>query len=95
MVNACRQLAAQSDYPLHPGVTEAGPAFQGTIEQAVAFGALLREGDGKGQIFVKGGIIKTVPEPRIVETLAEEALKIAEGMDDAGTPSGVPAVTVS
>ncbi|MFJ3271827.1 flavodoxin-dependent (E)-4-hydroxy-3-methylbut-2-enyl-diphosphate synthase, partial [Streptomyces sp. NPDC086776] len=52
-------------------------------------------GNGKGQIFVKGEIIKTVPESKIVETLIEEALKIAERMEDAGTPSGVPAVTVS
>ncbi|MFE2089853.1 4-hydroxy-3-methylbut-2-en-1-yl diphosphate synthase, partial [Streptomyces sp. NPDC059460] len=50
---------------------------------------------GKGQIFVKGEVIKTVPESKIVETLIEEALKIAEDMGDAGTPSGVPAVTVS
>ncbi len=28
MVNAYRQLAAQCDYPLHLGVTEAGPAFR-------------------------------------------------------------------
>ncbi|WP_030689783.1 flavodoxin-dependent (E)-4-hydroxy-3-methylbut-2-enyl-diphosphate synthase, partial [Streptomyces sp. NRRL B-1347] len=34
MVNAYRQLAAASDYPLHLGVTEAGPAFQGTIKSA-------------------------------------------------------------
>ncbi|MFC5813429.1 flavodoxin-dependent (E)-4-hydroxy-3-methylbut-2-enyl-diphosphate synthase, partial [Streptomyces heilongjiangensis] len=46
MVNAYRQLAAQCDYPLHLGVTEAGPAFQGTIKSAVAFGALLSEGIG-------------------------------------------------
>ncbi len=39
MVEAYRQLAAQCDYPLHLGVTEAGPAFQGTIKSAVAFGA--------------------------------------------------------
>ena len=36
----------QCDYPLHLGVTEAGPAFQGTIKSAVAFGALLAEGIG-------------------------------------------------
>jgi (E)-4-hydroxy-3-methylbut-2-enyl-diphosphate synthase len=187
MVNAYRQLAAQSDYPLHLGVTEAGPAFQGTIKSAVAFGALLAEGigdtirvslsappveevkvgiqileslnlrqrrleivscpscgraqvdvykladevtaglegmevplrvavmgcvvngpgeareadlgvasgNGKGQIFVKGEVIKTVPESKIVETLIEEAMKIAESMEDAGLPSGAPAVTVS
>ncbi|MEU2132970.1 flavodoxin-dependent (E)-4-hydroxy-3-methylbut-2-enyl-diphosphate synthase, partial [Streptomyces sp. NPDC018352] len=52
-------------------------------------------GNGKGQIFVKGEVIKTVPESKIVETLIEEALKIAESMDGTGKPSGVPAVTVS
>ncbi|MFJ2307609.1 flavodoxin-dependent (E)-4-hydroxy-3-methylbut-2-enyl-diphosphate synthase, partial [Streptomyces sp. NPDC087787] len=58
-------------------------------------------GNGKGQIFVKGEVIKTVPESKIVETLIEEAIKIAEGMgqDDAasggGTVTGTPTVTVS
>ena len=46
MVQAYRLLAAQCDYPLHLGVTEAGPAFQGTIKSAVAFGALLSQGIG-------------------------------------------------
>src|ERR1035441_8893404 len=39
MINASRQLARQCDYPLHLGVTEAGPTFQGTVKSAVAFGA--------------------------------------------------------
>ncbi|MFE0251322.1 flavodoxin-dependent (E)-4-hydroxy-3-methylbut-2-enyl-diphosphate synthase [Streptomyces sp. NPDC059010] len=185
MVNAYRLLAEQSDYPLHLGVTEAGPAFQGTIKSAVAFGALLSRGigdtirvslsappaeevkvgiqileslglrqrrleivscpscgraqvdvykladevtaglegmevplrvavmgcvvngpgeareadlgvasgNGKGQIFVKGEVIKTVPESRIVETLIEEAMKIAEQMEQDGAASGAPTVT--
>jgi (E)-4-hydroxy-3-methylbut-2-enyl-diphosphate synthase len=172
MIRAYRQLAEQCDYPLHLGVTEAGPAFQGTIKSAVAFGALLAEGigdtirvslsappveevkvgaqileslglrergleivscpscgraqvdvytladqvqaaldgfpaplrvavmgcvvngpgeareadlgvasgNGKGQIFVKGEVIKTVPESQIVEVLVEEALRLAEEM---------------
>src|SRR3546814_1248735 len=46
MVAAYEQLAAQCDWPLHLGVTEAGPAFQGTIKSAVAFGALLSKGIG-------------------------------------------------
>src|SRR6202050_2481177 len=46
MVAAYELLAAQCDYPLHLGVTEAGPAFQGTIKSAVAFGALLSRGIG-------------------------------------------------
>ncbi|MER7054221.1 flavodoxin-dependent (E)-4-hydroxy-3-methylbut-2-enyl-diphosphate synthase [Streptomyces sp. NPDC000351] len=186
MVEAYRQLAAQCDYPLHLGVTEAGPAFQGTIKSAVAFGALLSQGigdtirvslsappveeikvgtqilqslglrerrleivscpscgraqvdvykladevtaglegmevplrvavmgcvvngpgeareadlgvasgNGKGQIFVKGEVVRTVPESKIVETLIEEAMKIAEQMEKDGA-SGEPAVTVS
>ncbi|MEU9887325.1 flavodoxin-dependent (E)-4-hydroxy-3-methylbut-2-enyl-diphosphate synthase [Sphaerisporangium sp. NPDC051011] len=172
MIQAYRLLAAKCDYPLHLGVTEAGPAFQGTIKSAVAFGALLAEGigdtirvslsappveevkvgigileslnlrergleivscpscgraqvdvytlaeqvhagldglkvplrvavmgcvvngpgeareadlgvasgNGKGQIFVKGEVVKTVPESQIVETLIEEALRLAEEM---------------
>ncbi|MFF7757555.1 flavodoxin-dependent (E)-4-hydroxy-3-methylbut-2-enyl-diphosphate synthase [Streptomyces griseorubiginosus] len=187
MIEAYRQLAAQCDYPLHLGVTEAGPAFQGTIKSAVAFGALLSRGigdtirvslsappaeevkvgiqileslglrqrrleivscpscgraqvdvykladevtaglegmevplrvavmgcvvngpgeareadlgvasgNGKGQIFVKGEVVKTVPESKIVETLIEEAMKIAEQMEKDGVASGEPAVTVS
>ena len=46
MVQAYRLLAQRCDYPLHLGVTEAGPAFQGTIKSAVAFGALLSDGIG-------------------------------------------------
>ncbi|WP_031183508.1 flavodoxin-dependent (E)-4-hydroxy-3-methylbut-2-enyl-diphosphate synthase, partial [Streptomyces seoulensis] len=139
MIEAYRQLAAQCDYPLHLGVTEAGPAFQGTIKSAVAFGALLSEGigdtirvslsappveevkvgnqileslnlkqrgleivscpsasgNGKGQIFVKGEVIKTVPESKIVETLIEEAMKLAEKMEAEGIMSGEPTVAVA
>ena len=176
MVRAYEQLAAQCDYPLHLGVTEAGPAFQGTIKSATAFGALLSQGigdtirvslsappveevkvglqilealnlrtrrleivscpscgraqvdvyklaeevtaglqgmevplrvavmgcvvngpgeareadlgvasgNGKGQIFVRGEVIKTVPEAQIVETLIEEAFRLAEE----GSPQG-------
>src|SRR5215203_1202023 len=46
MVRAYELLAEQCDYPLHLGVTEAGPSFQGTIKSAVAFGALLSKGIG-------------------------------------------------
>ena len=170
MVRAYELLAAQCDYPLHLGVTEAGPAFQGTVKSSVAFGTLLAQGigdtirvslsappveeikvgeailrslnlrpkrleivscpscgrcqvdvvelaneveeglkdvsfplrvavmgcvvngpgeareadlgcasgNGKGQIFVKGQVIKTVPEKEIVPTLIEEAQRIAD-----------------
>ncbi|MCZ4603774.1 flavodoxin-dependent (E)-4-hydroxy-3-methylbut-2-enyl-diphosphate synthase [Streptomyces chartreusis] len=187
MVRAYQLLAESCDYPLHLGVTEAGPAFQGTIKSAVAFGALLSQGigdtirvslsappveevkvgnqileslnlkqrgleivscpscgraqvdvyklaeevtagltgmevplrvavmgcvvngpgeareadlgvasgNGKGQIFVKGEVIKTVPESKIVETLIEEAMKIAEQMEADGVASGEPSVAVA
>ena len=44
MVRAYELLAERGDWPLHLGVTEAGPAFQGTIKSATAFGALLSRG---------------------------------------------------
>ena len=173
MVQAYRRLAERCDYPLHLGVTEAGPAFQGTVKSAVAFGALLSQGigdtlrvslstppveeakvgvaileslgmrqrrleivscpscgraqvdvyrlaeevaagldgmsvplrvavmgcvvngpgeareadlgvasgNGKGQIFVKGQVLRTVSEAQIVETLIEEAARLAESME--------------
>ena len=46
MIRAYEQLAARGDWPLHLGVTEAGPAFQGTIKSSVAFGTLLAKGIG-------------------------------------------------
>lgn len=185
MVKAYRQLAERGDWPLHLGVTEAGPAFQGTIKSSVAFGILLAEGigdtirvslsappaeevkvglkileslnlrerkleivscpscgraqvdvytlaedvtkglegmtvplrvavmgcvvngpgeareadlgvasgNGKGQIFVKGEVIKTVPESEIVQTHIEEANRLAAEMPDA--PQGAPEVVTA
>ncbi len=186
MVRAYELLSERGDWPLHLGVTEAGPAFQGTIKSATAFGALLSQGigdtirvslsappaeevkvglqilqslnlrerkleivscpscgraqvdvytladevtaglegmtvplrvavmgcvvngpgeareadlgvasgNGKGQIFVKGEVIKTVPEDQIVETLIAEATRIAESMDSTDS-DGSPVVSVS
>ena len=52
----------------------------------------MASGNGKGQIFVKGEVVKTVPESQIVETLIEEAMRIAEELR---LPSGPPVVSVS
>jgi (E)-4-hydroxy-3-methylbut-2-enyl-diphosphate synthase len=49
-------------------------------------------GNGKGQIFVRGEVIKTVPESQIVETLIEEALRMADQM---GTETGKPEVSIT
>jgi (E)-4-hydroxy-3-methylbut-2-enyl-diphosphate synthase len=46
MVEAYRQLADACDYPLHLGVTEAGPMPMGGVKSAVGIGALLAEGIG-------------------------------------------------
>lgn len=46
MVRAYELLSEKGDWPLHLGVTEAGPQFQGTIKSAVAFSALLAQGIG-------------------------------------------------
>jgi (E)-4-hydroxy-3-methylbut-2-enyl-diphosphate synthase len=52
-------------------------------------------GNGKGQIFVRGEVVKTVPESQIVETLIEEALRMAEEMGAAGITSGEPTVSIT
>src|SRR5438874_8746176 len=46
MIEAYRQLAEKCDYPLHLGVTEAGPMPMGGVKSAVGIGALLAEGIG-------------------------------------------------
>ena len=51
-------------------------------------------GNGKGQIFVKGEVIKTVPEADIVETLLAEANRIAAEMGEDVPASGAPSVSV-
>ena len=55
----------------------------------------MASGNGKGQIFVKGEVIKTVPESQIVETLIEEAMRLAEQMQADGAESGEPVVTTA
>jgi len=45
-VEAYRLLSGSCDYPLHLGVTEAGPLLQGTVKSAAAFAILLGEGIG-------------------------------------------------
>ncbi|HYT78477.1 MAG TPA: flavodoxin-dependent (E)-4-hydroxy-3-methylbut-2-enyl-diphosphate synthase [Actinomycetota bacterium] len=46
MIEAYRVLAGKCNYPLHLGVTEAGPMPSGGVKSAVGIGALLAEGIG-------------------------------------------------
>jgi (E)-4-hydroxy-3-methylbut-2-enyl-diphosphate synthase len=46
MIRAYRMLAAKVPYPLHLGVTEAGPPSTGAIKSAVGVGSLLMDGIG-------------------------------------------------
>lgn len=46
MIEANRKLALQCDYPLHLGVTEAGPLKRGLIKSSLGIGTLLGEGIG-------------------------------------------------
>jgi (E)-4-hydroxy-3-methylbut-2-enyl-diphosphate synthase len=45
-LQAYRKFSEVSDYPLHVGITEAGPVFSGVIKSAVGIGILLNEGIG-------------------------------------------------
>jgi (E)-4-hydroxy-3-methylbut-2-enyl-diphosphate synthase len=46
MIRAYRLLADKVPYPLHLGVTEAGPVTTGSIKSAIGVGALLMDGIG-------------------------------------------------
>jgi (E)-4-hydroxy-3-methylbut-2-enyl-diphosphate synthase len=45
-ISSYRQLSDKINYPLHVGITEAGPAFTGAIKSAIGIGILLSEGIG-------------------------------------------------
>ncbi len=45
-IEAYKAFARVSDYPLHIGITEAGPIFSGVIKSSIGIGILLYEGIG-------------------------------------------------
>lgn len=45
-IKAHELLAAETDYPLHIGITEAGTLLRGTVKSAVGLGVILYEGIG-------------------------------------------------
>jgi (E)-4-hydroxy-3-methylbut-2-enyl-diphosphate synthase len=45
-VEAYRLFSEKFDYPVHIGISEAGPAFTGTVKSSVGLGILLSEGIG-------------------------------------------------
>lgn len=45
-IETYEKLSRLTDYPLHIGVTEAGPVYQGIIKSSIALGALLAQGIG-------------------------------------------------
>lgn len=45
-ITAYKKFSKRSDYPLHVGITEAGPVFSGAIKSAIGIGILLHEGIG-------------------------------------------------
>jgi (E)-4-hydroxy-3-methylbut-2-enyl-diphosphate synthase len=45
-ISAYQKISRLTDYPLHIGVTEAGPPFSGGIKSAVGLGILLHQGIG-------------------------------------------------
>ena len=46
MIEACRIVSANCDYPLHLGVTEAGGEYSGVVKNAIGIGSLLNAGIG-------------------------------------------------
>lgn len=46
MIDAYRKLSSLVDYPLHLGVTEAGPLYQALVKSSIGIGSLLKDGIG-------------------------------------------------
>ena len=85
MVETYRLLASKGDWPLHLGVTEAGPAWQGTIKSCLAFGALLAEGIGD--------TIRVSLTPQPGEARTQEVVVASEILQALGLRVFVPSVT--
>ena len=85
MIRAYQLLSERGGWPLHLGVTEAGPAFQGTIKSSVAFGILLAEGIGD--------TIRVSLTPQPGEARTQEVVVAMEILQALGLRSFVPSVT--
>lgn len=46
MIDVNRKISALCDYPLHLGVTEAGPLYQALVKSSIGMGSLLKDGIG-------------------------------------------------
>lgn len=70
-VEAYRRIAERTDYPLHVGVTAAGPATSAVVRSAIGIGALLLEGIGDTiRVSVTGAPVQEVVVAReILESL--------------------------
>jgi len=62
MVEACRLVAARTDYPLHLGVTEAGTRVDAAVKSALGIGMLLADGIGDTiRVSVTGNPVLELP----------------------------------
>lgn len=85
MIEAYRRFADLRDYPLHLGVTEAGPIEPGTIKSCAGIGTLLSEGIGDT---IR---ISLADDPVIETRIAKKLLQVLElrpsGVDVIACPS--------
>ena len=61
MIDAYRLLSSKVDYPLHLGVTEAGPLYQALVKSSIGIGSLLKDGIGDTlRVSITGDIVEEV-----------------------------------
>jgi len=85
MIDAYRQLAERCDYPLHLGVTEAGPMPSGGVKSAVGIGALLA--DGIGDTIRVSLTDDPVEEVKVATTILQSLGLRRRGLDLVACPS--------
>jgi (E)-4-hydroxy-3-methylbut-2-enyl-diphosphate synthase len=84
-IAAYRKLSRKVDYPLHVGITEAGPLFSGSIKSAIAIGALLCDGIGDTiRVSLSGGV---VDEIRVGRQILRSLSLLRDGINIVSCPT--------
>lgn len=85
MIDAYRKLSSKVDYPLHLGVTEAGPIYQALVKSSIGIGSLLKDGIGDTiRVSITGD---PVEEVKAAKTILKSLNLRRDGLDIVSCPT--------
>lgn len=85
MIEANRKISDLIDYPLHLGVTEAGPVETGTIKSSIGIGSLLN--DGIGDTIRVSLTSSPVEEIRVAKSILKSLNLLEDGINLISCPT--------